>query len=698
MTLSWLLLYLKKVFIIFVVYISQQSNSKMTKKIIVSLSIILGFIFFLIPSKIYAADCLDVCPNQNLTNSGNWCQDLDVASTVADGKVNIKVADTNGIVEGKFNQLGITEKKLCVIRTNDRLKGVSDNGPANCQVVTINDGQGVTFPTLPDGNHSFGIFTNGDIDGDNGVLSLCSINQGGGSFIDVNVDQSSAPAFTPTPTPRSDCLNEVGASCIVTGLEADARAADGADTSRGVSLNGLSVCNEFLCSPVSDLPVPQGRVIAFSGQNYDNDDIRKAIEQATRDCGRPGLQCCTPRVLPPSNISHGLISTVLDTMLKWVKNLGDAESMIKSIEKDLNSVITGGVCKQTGTVPELTYKNGTKAKVDNFYSSANEPTGEEAYYRTLPFEISQINSYDQCKKAGGDEDECRRQSLTPTIIPITPIRIPESEVDSCNCVSADGETNPYQPDAAEPRNMSEDDIKEQIKKLCGNNTCLDDCINDGGFWQGWRNSGKGECVKDENTAKQNLQDFIDKNKTQSQATQTTASIGTPSVLNASTEVEAYIKSCETITKTWARRWCKVCRIGGGFWGVWGCADQYVNTDQFDNLCKNFDDPSEKGACLNCTSSGRMWTAIGCVEFSLQGIIQEQVFGWGIGLAGISAILCIIYSAFILQTSGNNPEKIKQAQDTMTACITGLVVIILSVFILNVIGVDILRIPGFQRSM
>ena len=41
------------------------------------------------------------------------------------------------------------------------------------------------------------------------------------------------------------------------------------------------------------------------------------------------------------------------------------------------------------------------------------------------------------------------------------------------------------------------------------------------------------------------------------------------------------------------------------------------------------------------------------------------------------------------------EKIKKAQDLLTSCIMGLMLIIFAVFILRLVGVNILRIPGFS---
>lgn len=116
------------------------------------------------------------------------------------------------------------------------------------------------------------------------------------------------------------------------------------------------------------------------------------------------------------------------------------------------------------------------------------------------------------------------------------------------------------------------------------------------------------------------------------------------------------------------------------------------------LCSKYiDDPSEYNRCAACTESrGGLWTGFGCIGLSLQGFIQETLFGWALGLAGIITLLCIIYAAFMLQTSSGNPERIKKARQYLTSCIAGLILIIFSILILRIIGVDILKIPGFSN--
>lgn len=105
---------------------------------------------------------------------------------------------------------------------------------------------------------------------------------------------------------------------------------------------------------------------------------------------------------------------------------------------------------------------------------------------------------------------------------------------------------------------------------------------------------------------------------------------------------------------------------------------------------------EQGACSSCITGGSVWTSLGCISPNAKDFLEKTVLGFGVGLGGIMALICIVYSAFILQTSRGNPEKIKRAQELLTSCITGLMLIIFSIFILKLIGVDILKIPGFSR--
>jgi hypothetical protein len=90
----------------------------------------------------------------------------------------------------------------------------------------------------------------------------------------------------------------------------------------------------------------------------------------------------------------------------------------------------------------------------------------------------------------------------------------------------------------------------------------------------------------------------------------------------------------------------------------------------------------------------VWTAIGCLPTDSAGFI-EQFLKTGSGIAGGIAFLLILIGGFQIMTSAGNPEKLHEGRELVTAAIVGLLFIIFSVFLLKIIGVDILGIPSFS---
>lgn len=74
---------------------------------------------------------------------------------------------------------------------------------------------------------------------------------------------------------------------------------------------------------------------------------------------------------------------------------------------------------------------------------------------------------------------------------------------------------------------------------------------------------------------------------------------------------------------------------------------------------------------------------------------KSIFSFILGISGGIALLLIIYSGYKLMATRGEPETLKAARDQLIAAIIGLVFIIFSLVILEVIGVDILKIPGFN---
>jgi hypothetical protein len=97
----------------------------------------------------------------------------------------------------------------------------------------------------------------------------------------------------------------------------------------------------------------------------------------------------------------------------------------------------------------------------------------------------------------------------------------------------------------------------------------------------------------------------------------------------------------------------------------------------------------------CGGGNSVYTAIGCIP--VLGSREEflgWILKWAVGIGGGIAFLLIVYAGFIIMTAAGNPERIKAGQELLTSAISGLIMLIFSIFILRVIGVDILKITGF----
>ena len=92
---------------------------------------------------------------------------------------------------------------------------------------------------------------------------------------------------------------------------------------------------------------------------------------------------------------------------------------------------------------------------------------------------------------------------------------------------------------------------------------------------------------------------------------------------------------------------------------------------------------------NCTT---IKTAVGEVPTDPTGFIK-WLFGLILGMGGGIALLLIIYSGYKLMASRGDPEKTKGAKETFTSALVGLIFLIFSMVILQVIAGTIINIPG-----
>lgn len=106
-------------------------------------------------------------------------------------------------------------------------------------------------------------------------------------------------------------------------------------------------------------------------------------------------------------------------------------------------------------------------------------------------------------------------------------------------------------------------------------------------------------------------------------------------------------------------------------------------------------PSGGGTSTNpfCPDGTSINTAIGCIPTD-PGALFTKFFKFGIGIAGGIAFLLILFGGFQILTSAGNPEQMNEGKELVSSAIAGLLLIIFSVFLLRIIGVTILGIPGF----
>lgn len=93
----------------------------------------------------------------------------------------------------------------------------------------------------------------------------------------------------------------------------------------------------------------------------------------------------------------------------------------------------------------------------------------------------------------------------------------------------------------------------------------------------------------------------------------------------------------------------------------------------------------------CEDDRSLNTAIGCIR--VDNITQMTAFflRWSLGLAGGIATVLILYAGIKFVLSQGDPKQIQAAKELFISSISGLLMIVFSVFLLRVIGVDILNI-------
>lgn len=117
----------------------------------------------------------------------------------------------------------------------------------------------------------------------------------------------------------------------------------------------------------------------------------------------------------------------------------------------------------------------------------------------------------------------------------------------------------------------------------------------------------------------------------------------------------------------------------------------INNSRVDNLRNDLcPAPNIDGSCPNIPSG------LGIdLPTDIKGFINT-LLGVVLSLSGGIAIILVIASGYKLMVSQGNPEKAQGAKEQLTSAIVGLLFIVFSLVILEVVGYDILRLPGFGK--
>jgi Type IV secretion system pilin len=133
-----------------------------------------------------------------------------------------------------------------------------------------------------------------------------------------------------------------------------------------------------------------------------------------------------------------------------------------------------------------------------------------------------------------------------------------------------------------------------------------------------------------------------------------------------------------------------CHSSSGYW------DGAVTTCSGEGCCITYSTTTNVcGSCASCDPANPkvISTAIGCIPTDTSQFISK-ILGIAVGIGGGIAFLLILFGGFQVLMSAGNPEKLNAGKELVTSAITGLLIIIFSIFILRLIGVNIFGIPEF----
>lgn len=92
-------------------------------------------------------------------------------------------------------------------------------------------------------------------------------------------------------------------------------------------------------------------------------------------------------------------------------------------------------------------------------------------------------------------------------------------------------------------------------------------------------------------------------------------------------------------------------------------------------------------------TGLLYTAIGCVNSENIEVFVGFMLPILLGVGGGISLLLIAIAAIMIKTSAGDPKRLQAGKELAFAAVAGLILLILSIFLIRVMGLDIFGIPG-----
>lgn len=90
------------------------------------------------------------------------------------------------------------------------------------------------------------------------------------------------------------------------------------------------------------------------------------------------------------------------------------------------------------------------------------------------------------------------------------------------------------------------------------------------------------------------------------------------------------------------------------------------------------------------------TGLGCMPIDAEGMTKWTV-KTVVGVAGGIALLMLIIGGVQFVSSSGDPDAIEEARGKITSALAGLILIIFSILIMKIIGIDVLGLPNLTPS-